>query len=389
MKVPKNAVYMKQNNRKIIINMIHRKPISRAELARKTGLTRAAISGIVDDLINQGIVIETGLGESVSGRKPVELGMNSEHLYCLGISIRYDYCLLGISDINGKVVDELRLDFSNFKNANEGMEIIGQSLKEMILTNVTDQIVLGIGISSPGPVDIYSGTILNPPKLEMWQGFPIVEKLKEKFDLEVFLDRDAVASTLVEKNYGKGRKYKNFILIDVINNGIGCGIVINDALYRGVNGFGGEFGHISIDFNGKQCRCGNIGCIECYASVEAIIENIDKKYSEIKNWENIVVRSKNDDTFVQIIKQEAHYLGAGVINVMNLLEFEAVILSGEVVFEPYLLINELRQYVNQKSITRSIKTIDVLVSEQDYNLNFVSSATIISEKFFSGELMEF
>ena len=389
MKKPKNAVYMKQDNRKNIVNIIHSKQISRAGLARKTGLTRAAISGIVDDLINQRIVVETGVKESANGRKPVELGLNVEYLHALGVNIRYNHCVVGLSDINGRVIEEERLDFTELENADEGIEKIIKSLKKIIENNTGDHVILGIGISSPGPVDIYDGVILNPPKLEMWQGVHIVEKIKQEISLPTFLDRDAVAVTLVEKNYGKGLKYKNFIQIDITNNGIGCGIVINNRIYRGVDGFGGEFGHMSIDHNGKHCRCGNVGCIESLASIEAVIESLEGEYPEINSWQDIVIRSKEDEAFVQIIRQEAHYLGLGIVNVMNLFELEAVILSGEVVFEPYLLITELRQFINQRSITRSKKTIDVLMSDQNYNLLSFPSATTVLEKFFSGELMEF
>lgn len=387
MKKPKNAVYMKQDNRKNILKIIHGKQTSRADLARKTGLTRASISGIVDDLINQGLVIETGVKESASGRKPVELGLNVDYLYFLGVSIRYDYCLIGLSNVNGLVIEEDRHDFSELSSAEEGLRIIIDSLKKIIANNVSDQELLGIGVSSPGPVDIHRGVILNPPTLELWQGFSIVEKLEHEFNLPVFLDRDAVASALMEKNYGKGRKYKSYIQIDITNNGIGCGIVIDNKIYRGVDGLGGEFGHMSIDYEGRPCRCGSVGCLEAYASIEAVLDELDD--SDVESWKDIVVRSKDNEAFVQIIRNEAHLLGIGIVNVMNLFELEAVILSGEVVFEPYLLITELRQFINKRSITRTMKSIDVLVSEQDYNLHAVSSAAVVLEKLFSGELINF
>lgn len=390
LKKPKNATYMRQNNRKFIIQMIHKKQVSRADLARKTGLTRAAISVIVDDLIRKGIVREAGLGESTSGRKPVVLELNNEQLYCIGIGIRYDCCHIGISSINGNIIAEKRLDLTNLETAEQGIDQISAVLQSMLDTYVSEEIVvLGIGVSSPGPVDINSGIILNPPPLEIWWNVPIVTKLNERFNIPVFLDRDTAASALVEKNYGKGKKYKNFIQIDVIKEGVGCGIIINDQLYRGVSGFGGEFGHISINVQGIQCRCGNIGCIECYASISAILNTLRGIFPEIQSWKDLVLRSKDDETLANVIKEEAHYLGAGILSVMNLLELEAVILSGEVVFEPYMLLDELRQYINSRSITRTIKSIDVLISNTDYTLSFTSSATIVSEKFFSGELMEF
>jgi N-acetylglucosamine repressor len=260
----------------------------------------------------------------------------------------------------------------------------------MLDTCVTEEIVvLGIGVSSPGPIDINSGIILTPPAAGSLVERSHCHQAQGTLRYPRFSQSGYSCISPCGKNYGKGKKYKSFIQIDVINEGVGCGIIINDQLYRGVGGFGGEFGHISINVEGIQCWCGNIGCIECYAAISAILNKLQGTYPEIQSWMDLVLRSKDDEILAKVIKGEAHYLGAGILSVMNLLELEAVILSGEVVFEPYMLIDELRQYINSRSITRSIKSIDVLISNTDYTLSFTSSATIVSEKFFSGELTDF
>ena len=369
--------------------MIHKNELSRAELAKKTGLTRPAITNIVDDLIRKEIVIEAGVKSSSGGRKPVILQINNDKIYCIGVSIRYDLCMVGIASLDGQVIAEETLDFSALSAPEDGIREIAVTLKKLLSEYVTDQKILGVGVSSPGPVDIFSGTILNPPSIELWRNVPIVDELQKYIDLKIYLEKDAVSSALIEKNYGYGRQYKNFMHIDVVSHGVGCGIVIGDSLYRGVEGLGGEFGHITINVMGKQCHCGNIGCIECYASIDNVLDSLKDDYPEINSWEEIVVRSKNDERLVQVIKDEAHYLGAGIVSVVNLLELEAVVLSGEIVFDSYFLIDELRKYVNGRSINRDKKTVDIFISDKDHNKSFLSSATVVSEKFFSGELMDF
>ncbi len=104
MKKPKNALYMKHLNRRAVVNMIREESVSRADLARKTGLTRAAITHIIDHLIESRIIMEAGVQEAANGRKPMHLKINSDHLYCIGVSIRYGSCYVGLSGIEGKVI---------------------------------------------------------------------------------------------------------------------------------------------------------------------------------------------------------------------------------------------------------------------------------------------
>ena len=313
MKKPKNAIYMKHLNRRTVVNMIRQESVSRADLARKTGLTRAAITHIVDHLIESGIIAESGIQHAANGRKPMHLKLNSDHLYCIGVSIRYGICFVGLADIEGRVIVEESLDFSNLLGPNEGITLIVDAINRIIKEYVTDQIILGIGISSPGPVDIYTGRILNPPNLPKWRNVPIIPQLQQYFDYTIILEKDSVSSALSSKNYGRGKDYKNFFYVEVVSDGVGGVIVLNHEVYRGNNGFAGEFGHISIETDGRLCTCGNKGCLECYASFNAILDTIRNDYPAIKAWKDIIDGAETDARLAQAVRDEAKFLGTGLV----------------------------------------------------------------------------
>jgi predicted NBD/HSP70 family sugar kinase len=368
--------------------MIREESVSRADLARKTGLTRAAITHIVDHLIESGIIAESGIQEAANGRKPMHLKLNSDYLYCIGVSIRYGLCFVGLADIEGRVIAEESLDFSNLSGPDEGISLIVDAINRIIKEYVTDQIILGIGISSPGPVDIYTGRILNPPNLPKWRNVPIIPQLQQYFDYTIILEKDSVSSALSSKNYGRGKDYKNFFYVEVVSDGVGGVIVLNHEVYRGNNGFAGEFGHISIETDGRLCTCGNKGCLECYASFNAILDTIRNDYPEIKTWKDIVNGAETDVRLAQAVRDEAKFLGTGLVSVINLLDLDAIIVGGLVVSESRRLLDELEQYINSNMLTRNSKHVPVYFSSHDNYYSFVSSASIVSERFFSGGLSQ-
>jgi predicted NBD/HSP70 family sugar kinase len=379
---------MKQFNRRTVVNLIRDESVSRADLARKTGLTRAGISNIIDDLIESEIIIESGVQNAANGRKPMHLKLNSEQLYCIGVSIRYGVCFAGIADIDGNIVVEESLDFSNLKDTDEGISLICNSIKRMVADHVTTQKILGVGITSPGPVDIYTGRILNPPKLPKWRNVPIVSRLNECFDYKIILEKDSVSSAISLKNYGCGKDHRNFFYVEVVRDGVGSVIVLNNDVYRGNSGFAGEFGHLSIELNGRPCSCGNSGCLERYASFNAITEDLREDYPEVKTWKEIVDGAESDDRLAQTVRNEARYLGTGIVSVINLLDLDAVIIGGDVVSDSRMLLDEISHYVNNHMLTRNSKQVPVYFSNQDYCYSFLSSVSIVSERFFQGGLSE-
>ena len=383
-----NSTNMKYENRKLILNLIRKKPISRADIARQTGLTRAAVSLIINDLIEKDIIIERGIVDSNNRRKPIYLGINTTCLYVIGVDITSKHCLVGVVSITGELIAQSEIDFTSLKNAYNGIDIIVKKVQEIIKANVDPKKVLGIGISAPGPLDIYKGKILNPPNLKKWHDMNIVQELQKRLGYKIYLDNNAIALTLFEKNYGLGKTINSFLELLVDKAGIGAGIVINERLYRGVMGLGSEIGHTTIDINGRLCTCGNRGCLECYTAISAVLSETQEQYPEISSWEEIVDRAETQPSFLDIVKKEANYLSAGIANCMNLLELEAVVLTGDITYKPDLLINEIKKHLKTRSITSSFKDINIYTSKNYKDMQTISAATIVLDKFFNEDLMQ-
>jgi predicted NBD/HSP70 family sugar kinase len=377
-----NAAGMKLHNRRIVLNLIRKNPVSRADLAKRTGLTRAAVSLIVDELIQDRIVVEVGPGESSSGRKPILLDLNRERSYSLGVHIYREETYAGVVDINGKLIAEERIYFEQYSSETEGIdEICGACRQLMESAGIGVEECIGIGVSSPGPVDTEEGIILNPPNLEGWQNTDVISELKKQFGLSVVLENDASARTLSEKSYGWGGSFQNWLLV-LVGAGIGGGLIINDRLYKGENGLGNEIGHTTIKIDGEKCSCGNTGCLELYASIPELIKRCRKAGKKAGTWKEIVDTAETDDGYRDVIREEAEYLAAGIINIMNILELEAVILAGDITYKPDFLLKSIKEIVYTRSITRNVRKYPILVSDFADSRGIVSAASAAMENYF-------
>lgn len=382
-----NSTYMKLSNRRLILNIVRKKPVSRAELARITGLTRAAVTLIVDELIKDGILIETGTAEADYGRKPVLLDLDSHSFYAVGVSIARDGCNIGIMDVKGVMLEKRSVNLNYPFDAYVNIKTIIEDVKKIIKDSALPcERFLGIGISTPGPVDINTGAILNPPNFDIWHNVNIVQEFKKNFHFNIFLENNSTSLALAEKNYGRGAEFRSFMLM-VVDTGIGAGIIINDNIYRGVGGFGSEVGHTSIDINGKSCSCGNKGCLEVYASIPSVLENIQRYDKNITTWNEVVDMSlAGDEVCRKAIESEALYLSAGIVNAMNILELEAVILTGDIKYRPEMILDLIRKNVGSSAITRYIHRLHIMNSSIVEDSEVISAASVIFEKYFRGEV---
>jgi predicted NBD/HSP70 family sugar kinase len=381
-----NSAFMKLCNRRLILNIVRKKVVSRAELARMTGLTRAAVTLIVDELIKDGIINEIGTAEANYGRKPVLLDLDPNSLYAVGVSItRYD-CTIGIMNIKGELIEKRKVNISSSIDAYMNINAIMKDVQIMIEDSaVPVGKISGIGINTPGPVDIHTGTILAPPNFNIWHGVNIVSEFKKDYDLQVYLENNSASLALAEKNYGRGLEYQSFMLL-VVDTGIGTGLIINDNLYRGVGGFGSELGHTSVDINGKPCSCGNRGCLEVFASIPSLLENVHRSDKTIKTWNELIDRAlTGDETCRKAVENEALYLSAGIVNAMNILELEAVILTGDIQYKPELLLDLIRNKVESIAINRHIRKLPIMISSIVKDSEVISAASIVLEKYFMGD----
>ena len=198
------------------------------------------------------------------------------------------------------------------------LDLIIEALRRMA-QSVDKSKILGIGISSPGPLDCEGGKILNPPQFDRWHGVEISAILSQALGLPAYLEHDVCALALHQLEMGHSR---NFMLV-FVDIGIGAAIMSGGELVGNSRYFTGEVGHTTIRFDGRQCACGNRGCLETYASIPALLEG-----SSFSSWRELADSAEQSPEAQRLVYQEALYLSAGLINLLNLIPVDTIYLSG-------------------------------------------------------------
>lgn len=379
-----NAARMKSRNYRRILDEIRISPASRSELARRIGLTRAAVSVIVDSLLQMNILVEGDvINLKTRGRSSTELRWNKDAFYSVGISLQRKKITVELTDFCGNLlaVSEIKL----YTYATEDKEALLERIED-IIANFIKQIkpsgeFLGIGISSPGPFDLQTGMILNPPNFEFLHYTPIVERLREKFNCMVIMENDANACALVELRYGTKGTFDSFLLLD-INEGVGSGLILNGKLNKGVMGHGNEIGHVTIAMDGPKCQCGNYGCAELYSSIPNIVAQAKALDERLTSWKTIVEFAySGDPAALKVLQREAKYIATMAVTAINILDIQAVVLTGQIAIHPELLLSMIDTEVNDRIFTRLSRKVKVLRSQVTRNSHALLGSNLMIENY--------
>ncbi|MEW9122987.1 MAG: ROK family transcriptional regulator [Thermotaleaceae bacterium] len=299
--------------------------ISRAKLAKESQISKATVSFIVDELIRENLIKETGEGVSTKrgGRKPIGLEFNESAAYIIGLNIGVKSSLCILSNLSGQIILEREFDTYYNKEINVLGNII-KEVKRMIESFDKKEKIIGMGVGVPGITDIENGNVLFAPKLN-WVNLEIQKLLEESFNVKVWIDNDVNMGVLGEKWKGIGNKYNDFVFV-CISGGIGSGIVINNKIHRGSSYTAGEIGYLVLSKealkHGKY-TFDQFGYFESVASVIAIEERYYLSCDEIFNK-----GAEGDKDCLQVIDEMTDYLSLGIANIMNILNPEALIIDG-------------------------------------------------------------
>jgi predicted NBD/HSP70 family sugar kinase len=323
-------------NRRILLSLVaDRQPISRADLARLSGMNKATVSTIMSDLLSDAQIIEDGTGTTTpsGGKPPTHLRLNEKRYGVFGLDVRPEETVLALSDFNGHIV--ARRSYPTAAEPRAFLKKLGGEIGEMRAAHAEFVELAGAGVSLPGLVDHHSGTFLMSVVLP-WPAVPVVELLEKHCDLLVVADTSARCAALAEIWFGKSRHthVRNLLYVSV-SSGLSCGVVIDGGLYRGGHNTAGQFGHVPIDLNGERCRCGSRGCWDLYASDRATVARYQKLRGtgggRAITMRRLVELSEAGDTAaMQAVRETARYLGIGIAGLVNGLDPEAVVIGGEI-----------------------------------------------------------
>ncbi len=251
-------------NLTVILDAIRRSPagLSRVELAQIVGLSPQTISNISRRLLDQDLIYEAGKEGTGPGKPRTMLRLNSSGMYAVGVHLDPAVTTFVVLDLVGAVVKHSRIKTPAGTDPGAVIDTIAAEIKQLISESGVDPArIAGLGIASPGPIDLEEGTVVDPPLLLGWDRVPLRDALAAATGLSTIVDKDVTSAAVAETWAGGPSGAGSFVFM-YMGTGIGCGIVLNDEVVRGTSGNAGEIGHIIVDPDGAPCDCGMRGCVK-------------------------------------------------------------------------------------------------------------------------------
>ena len=367
--------------------------LSCADLSERIGKSLPLTMKILNELIQEGYVRESGYAPSSGGRRPVMYSIRPDNLYILSVAMDQLVTRVSIMDMhNNHVAGIEKFELPLPKNPT-ALSTLGEILDDVVVRSGIDrEKIVGAGIGMPGFIDFKKG--INYTYLESQAGKTITQYLSEKLRMPVYIDNDSSIIALAEFRFGSARNQANAMVLN-IGWGIGLGMILNGELFRGHNGFAGEFSHIPMFNNNTLCACGKTGCLETEASLLVVIEktieglktgrlsSLGKQFpsghSE-QDWEAIVSAAIRGDQFVvELLSDTGYSIGRGVAILIHLLNPEAVILSGRGTLAGKVWQAPIQQALNEHCIPRLAVNTSVAISTLGYDAELIGSAALVME----------
>ena len=339
-----------------------------------------SVTNVVDEFLKKDLVAE---GEKeyqeVQGRNPVTLDISPKAPKIIGVLINRTCCQAVLCDLKLTVLKKRTI-------------ALGQDAKEQFLPCIYELVeemmavgepVLGIGIASIGPLGVEQGVLLNPPRFYGIKNIPLKKLLEERYGLPVYLDHQYNSAARAEKLFGYGRNLTSFLFVG-ITNGIGAGIYVDGKLLQSASGLGSELGHMSIDYRGNRCECGNHGCVETYASVNVICEKVSAALEREVDFAECC-RLSEDPNVSGIIREAIDKLCVCLVSVVNLVNPEVIFLGHESVMLPDCYLEQIRDTVNGRKLSTGYGEIQIRRASYGEDQQLIGAACNVLDAVFAGK----
>lgn len=377
---------VREHNLRTVLGMIRETgAISRADIARATHLSRSTITNIVNELLPTGLFHESGTAYSTVGRRPVLLEFNYDARAVLGVDMGASHLTVVALNLGGRVLALRHESYPVIAQPDRSLGRILELVAEVQAEALSaPHLTLGLGISVPAPLEGEKMDRLSPAIMPHWVGVDLKHEVAAATRLPVFLDNDANLGALAEKWWGHGREVNNLAYIKV-GTGVGCGLIINGAIYRGEGGTAGEIGHTCIDTDGPLCRCGLRGCLEAMTGASAILAAVEarravgqpSRLSAPFSVADVVTAAlAGDAVATEVIVEVGRYLGIALANLLNLVNPGMIVLGGDVTRAGNLLLGQLRQTVRERSFAKSNAEATITTSRLGEEAIAIGAATL-------------
>ena len=327
--LPEKATHQQTRtfNQQLVLRALHdHSPLSRADLARLTGLTRTSVSDLVGTLIDDGLIEEVGRGQSSGGKSPILLRVAPDGRHLIGLDLGEAQFSGAVVNLRGEILRSIHLPLEG-RNGDAAVELVFELVDALRADDRSP--LLGIGIGAPGVIDTSTGTVRWSVNLD-WAELRLGPLLEERYGVPVVVANDSHAAALAELTFFRRPRPNNLIVIKV-GRGVGAGIILNGQLFQG-DGYGaGEFGHVSMGSADAPCRCGREGCLETMTSMRALVDAAGAVEPSITDESGLVAAFLAGVTGIRrIVLDAARELGVAIGWLIGVLNVRHVLLVGPV-----------------------------------------------------------
>lgn len=380
-------------NTAVLLDALRRfAPLSRAELASRTGLNRSTVSIIVNNLIEEGFIQETYLQNSKVGRPGMMLELNPKGGFAIGIELGVDFISIILTDFIARV--QWREQVCSDPNEDQ-ITILDRAatLTQHALDYGLSQGLrpLGIGVGVPGLVDLRQGKLIFAPNLH-WNNVPLRLIWSQHFNLPIFVENEANAAALGEYYFGAAQGVDSFIYLSA-GIGLGAGIVLDGKLFRGSNGYASEVGHMTVDPNGELCGCGKRGCWETQVGPRAVLRRVRKTLEsgvpsalcdlvesdlERISFESVVqTAGQGDSVALGALQEVGERLGVGVANLVNVFNPELIVLGGALNLASTILLPIVERLIRENALTPACENVRVAASAHGIDACLMGAVALV------------
>ena len=367
-------------------------PISRAEIARETGLTAPTVSDVVAGLLKSGLIEEIGLAPSTSGRRAILLKVVDDSRQIIGIDLSREDFRGAIANLRGQINYRKELPLGG-RDGDSALTLVYELIDQLVEKAVKP--VLGIGIGTPGLVDASNGVLQQSVNLN-WRYIPFADLLQKRYDLPVYMANDSQAGALAIYTFGTQSEFDKPLVVINLGWGVGAGIIINGQILHGSPVGAGEIGHITIDPGGDRCACGNYGCLETIASSRSIIRRVrnlvkSNPHSAISELVSdpdqmtmetiyLALESGNEDVR-HVIQETGEALGIAAANLIGILGSCQIIIHGSVARFGQLLLDPMRDSMERRALPALTRAsmVGITAVESDIVIQGASALVLHNE----------
>lgn len=394
---------MKRVNRNLVLNLVKSAgPISRKEVADRSGLSPATITNLTAELIAEGLIHEMGAGESARGRPPVLLRLNTRAGFVAGVKVMRGSLAAVVTDLDAEVIHYETAPLAGSGDGSsmspgEVLDAVAEVVESVISASGVDRAdVLGVGLGLAGLIDGKAGVCHCSPFFG-WRDVDLVGPLRSTLGLDVFVDNDVNTLTIAEQWFGHGHDRSHFAVVTV-GSGVGLGLVVNGQFYRGRQGSAGELGHTTMVVDGPMCSCGKRGCLEALASDPAVVQRIIDSIRAGRESavdvdgptiEGVLAAAEAGDALArEVLAESGRWLGVGLALVANVFAPELIIVGGEGVTAGEWRLQPMRKAFQEHAFDSIAEKTELIIEPAGDETWARGAACVVLGELYKSPLMD-